>query len=235
MPKGKDGENGAREQERHYHTHYMTNTSEAMESMNSMTRAQDPLEIDGVVTITVTSTLETQDPYYAKAYPNKTGFAYQVPIYKVKLTSTARPDEAKWGSTLRFTPTQGDGGRIIMAGLADQQSFNSPSYNPEYSPHNSPGLDNGAFSLYGNFLLHGGPDSITSYGLGGKGCVEIVNFEDFKLDIIYMAGRIVPSDELEKMLVFLCKKGRIRIVIEKATRPSVIEVNPPTDSLPRDY
>lgn len=200
----------------------------------AQTREENPLDIDGIVTITVTSELATQNPYYAKCYPTLTGKAYEVPIYKVRLTSTARPKENRESSTLRFTPTHVDG-KLIMAGLADQQSYNSPSYNPEYSPHNSEGLDNGAFSLYGNFLLHGGPDTITSYGVGGMGCIEIVDFEHFKWDIIYMAGRIFPSDEPEKSLVFLCNKGRIRIVIEKAVKPIIKEVNPPEGSKPGDF
>lgn len=167
--------------------------------------------------------------YLAKSYPVKSGMAYKVPLYRVKLTSTARPGEEKWTCALRFLPVKNNINDIpFMSGLMDAQSYFEPTYDPIYTPHNTQGLDIGGFSLYDNFLVHAGPDSVTDYGVGGKGCVEVVSFDQFKLDIVHMCGKH-PSDLPDKTMAYLCGKKRLHIVIEAANKPPVIEIMPPIE------
>lgn len=199
--------------------------------------APKPEDIDGIVTMTIMSSkmtglngdgIEVDMEYLAKSYPIKSGMAYKVPIYRVKLTSTARPSDERWGCVLRFLPVKEDTNAVpFMAGLKDAQSFLEPTYDPTYSPHNIPNLDPGAFLLYGDFMVHAGPSAVTEYGSGGKGCISVIDFNKFKTDIVYMCGRH-PSDLPDKTMSYLCKQKRVNIVIEGATKPPIIAIKPPS-------
>lgn len=198
--------------------------------------APNPEDIDGIVTMTIMSSkmtalngdgFEVDMEYLAKSYPTKSGMAYKVPIYRVKLTSTARPVDERWGCVLRFMPVKENLNAVpFMSGLKDAQSFLAPTYDPLYSPQNTPELNRGAFLLYGDFMVHSGPKLVTDYGSGGKGCISVIDFNKFKTDIVYMCGRH-PSDLPDKTMSYLCNKKRLNIVIEAATKPPVIATIPP--------
>lgn len=200
--------------------------------------ALEPEEIEGVVMVTITpdkiSTITDQGvlvdkEYLARSYPIATGKAYKVPVYRVKVTGSARPGEERWFSALRFLPSKRSSGEaVFMSGLADAQQYLTPTFDPEYNPHNTPGMDDGAFCLYDNFLVHAGPDTVdeNDYGIGGLGCVAVVKFVQFMASIAYMCGKH-PSDLPKNTMSYLCKRDRVQIFIEQATKPPVVEIDPP--------
>ncbi len=186
--------------------------------------------IEGIITITITS--EVMATYLARSYPIGTGMAYEVPVYKVLITSTAYPNKIiNDVMALRFMPSKLDiESNAFMSGLAGYKIFNTTAYNPKYNPHNRDvsAFYRGSFSLYGNFLIHAGPLDLKDHGWGAKGCIEIFEFFEFKNKLWSMAGKVDRSLLLEELLVYLCESNRIRIVIEKANRPPVKEVDPPS-------
>lgn len=199
--------------------------------------ALTPEEIEGVVTVTITSSKVyttnyegkmTDTPYLAKSYPVMSGMAYEVPVYHVKITSTARPGVERGTHTLRAMPVLNEGAtNAFMSGLIEGQSYTPTSYDPLYGPHSMPNQVKGAFPLYGNFLVHSGPAEMTAYGRGGKGCVQIFDFTSFKATIVYMCGKH-PSDTLDNTMSYLCKRSRITFVIEAMEKPPVKAIIPPT-------
>ncbi len=197
---------------------------------NGINNEPTPPLIEGIITITIAS--EVIGTYLAKSYPIATGKAYEVPVYRVIITSTAYPDKILCDiMTLRFMPTKlAIESNVFMSGLADYKIFDTTVYNPKYNPHNHDvsTFYRGSFSLYGNFLIHAGPLDLKDYGWGAKGCIEIFEFFEFKNKIWSMAGKVDRSLLLEELLVYLCESNRIRIVIEKANRPPVKEVDPPS-------
>lgn len=185
----------------------------------------------GTVTIKVTSAkykLEGKEfKYLAKCYPILTGFAYEVPVYNVVLTSTKFPGLESLFYALRFMPyKRTEQENIGMSGLADAQNYVLTTYDRKYSPHSVPGLDNGAFLIYGNFLVHAGPAEFTDYGMGGLGCIEVFNFPSFKEKIIDMCGD-QSGEAVDDVLTRLAEDGYIKLIIEAAVKPAVTPVAPP--------
>jgi len=94
------------------------------------------------------------------------------------------------------------------------------SYNPNYEIHNTSSPENGGIVIYGNFMIHDGPDDLSEFGWGAAGCMEICGksgFENLKSTIHSLSGSSKP---IEQGLVELAGAGKLMIHIEQAIRPT---------------
>ncbi|WP_354833051.1 hypothetical protein ABGM91_01065 [Akkermansia muciniphila] len=210
----------------------LTKFHSGINSSNSRTFNPNPSGSGlGTVTIKVTSTKYESEgaefKYLAKCYPIKTGFAYEVPIYKVVLTSTKFPGVDSIFYALRFMPSKTTANEnVFMSGLADAQNYVLTTYDPNYNPHSMQNLENGAFLIYGNFLVHAGPSQFTHYAMGGLGCIEVFDFASFVLTIINLCGA-QAGGTTDEVLTRLAEDGYIKLSIEAAVKPPVTPVAPP--------
>ena len=190
------------------------------------------------VTITISGTSNGLS-YQAKTYPEYNGKRYGVPIYSLTVMGTNSKGEkvSRTWNVLRFMPylnqnpqntgyKQATGSTPIMCGLSDERHSTIQSYNPNYQVHNSQTPENGGFVIYGNFMIHDGPDSENNTGWGAAGCMEVMGDEGFtklKSFIFDLSGSRDPN--MEQGLKEFVSSGKLHINIEQSKRPSVEPIN----------
>ena len=107
----------------------------------------------------------------------------------------------------------------VNAGLSAKRTIVVSKYIKDYSIHNMPATSNGAIVLSGTFYIHEGPASLSDYGAGSAGCVEIVGrFEDFKETIQLLSG---ISGDVDLAIEKLVKAKKLIVEIETATVPNI--------------
>jgi len=201
------------------------------------TIAREELDLGEVTTPLreVTLTISGQPngkTYNAQSYPSRDGVLYEVEVYTLTVSGTDNNGNqvSKEFDVLRFMPylnKQSDNtgyGTIsetpIMSGLADERNEPAHSYNPNYEIHNTSSPENGGIVIYGNFMIHDGPDDLSEFGWGAAGCMEICGksgFENLKSTIHSLSGSSKP---IEQGLVELAGAGKLMIHIEQAIRPT---------------
>ena len=190
------------------------------------------------VTITIGGT-PNGSRYQARTYPENNGKQYSVPIYSLTVTGTNSKGEniSRTWDVLRFMPylnqnpqssgyKQVTGSTPIMSGLSDERHSTIRCYNPNYKVHNSQTPENGGFVIYGNFMIHDGPDNADNTGWGAAGCMEVMGDEGFmelKTFIFDLSGSQNPNTE-QGLLDFV-SSGKLYINIEQSERPPVEPVN----------
>jgi hypothetical protein len=134
--------------------------------------AVDPLGLEQV-TLTVAG---APNGNYALswAYPDgDPSQAYRTPLYNLTISSTRGSQTFQ---VIRFGP-RNENGNLSASGLADQQTHRLKWY-PEYELHSTNLAENGAWIVYGNFMLHDGPDNF-SEAYGTAGCLEVTGANGF--------------------------------------------------------
>lgn len=112
-----------------------------------------------------------------------------------------------------------------MSGLADERHSLILNYFPNYTVRNTATPEDGGFLIYGNFMIHDGPDLISNTMWGAAGCVEVMGemgFNRLKQFIYDLSGS--NNTDIEKALVELVAEKKLYIIIEKAKRPSLIPI-----------
>ena len=163
------------------------------------------------------------------AYPegNK-GPNFEIPTYKV--TVSGKDDRGIAGSkdfeAIRFgvqQKTASSSPRVV--GLADRQTHTIKKWNNAYEVHSAGSVENGAWQVYKNFLVHDGPDDPldATEPYASIGCVEIcgdtqsfVKFNDF---ILSLSG--VKLKSRNKRLKAIGSSKKLSISYEKAERPAL--------------
>jgi hypothetical protein len=187
-----------------------------------------------VVDVVVSNKL-TGESYEAKSYPNwdhdgdgRYEF-YKTPIYYVYIdgTNAAGTRERRIWKAPRFMPYWNDPKApdphyktlgFVNSGLTYVARKAVRLYKADYEVHNTYSEFGGAIQIQGSFLIHAGPEDLTASGWGAAGCVEIVgNFEDFKADILDLAGWKGTSHDkgLEEMVAH----GKLFVSVERAKAP----------------
>jgi hypothetical protein len=150
---------------------------------------------------------------------------YKIPTYKVTVSARSTGDkvESQDFEALRFG-IQKDGAigpRVV--GLANQQTHIIKSWIPTYSVHSARSPERGAWQVYGNFLIHDGPDDTRNEVYASIGCVEICNgpagFNIFNDYIISLAKPTAASRD--RQLLEIGRGGRLVITYLKAKRPAL--------------
>jgi len=158
------------------------------------------------------------------AYPS--GFAlgqFQVPVYPCFVTGTDAKGQAvrERFDVLRFGVQSKDGKSAAVVGLADFQSHVIKAWLPHYRVHSASSPEDGAWQVYGNFLIHDGPDSPSEL-FASIGCIEIMGkqgFVKFNDLIISLAG---PSAaDRARQLAEIGNSTKMMITYEAAKRPEL--------------
>jgi hypothetical protein len=108
-----------------------------------------------------------------------------------------------------------------VVGLAKEQTHVIKAWLPHYSVHSAPSLEQGAWQVYGNFLIHDGPDDTTNEVYATIGCVEICGapkgFDVFNDFLIALSGP--RSSDRKAQLAEIGRARNMSITYLKATRP----------------
>lgn len=195
------------------------------------------------VTILV-SNIKTGDTYQARSYPcddnnlNWKPELYRVPVYKVFINGDGQVKEWK---ALRFMPYFNDpqfpapGYRTmgwVNSGLRSTPKIKVTYYNPKYKVHNTTLPYDGAIQISGNFLIHAGPLRLSSPGIGGAGCVEIVgDFNNFKNDIKVLSGSTKSSNDAAILELVAARKLYVKV---NYAAPPDIKANFVREEFPRN-
>lgn len=125
------------------------------------------------------------------------------------------------GKTLKSPPT--------VVGLADFQVHVIKAWLPNYSVHSAVSLERGAWQVYGNFLIHDGPDNPKVQVYASIGCIEICNgprgFDIFNDFLISLSGP--TSTDRADQLVEIGRAKKMFIKYLKASRPPLVKLKMP--------
>jgi len=158
------------------------------------------------------------------AYPNGQSLGvYTIPTYSLTVTGTMDSGKKtkKDFEILRFGIQGKTAKSARVVGLADAQKHTIKAWLPHYTVHSARSLEKGAWQVYGNFLIHDGPDDPKREVYASIGCLEICNgpqgFDKFNDFIVGLSG----STQLTKRakLKEIGKSRIIKIAYKKATRP----------------
>ena len=163
-------------------------------------------------------------------YPYDDGNKYEIPTYELSLIGTNNGLKVcRYYEILRFGVTRKTENSLpYVVGLADKQRHTIKGWIPTYEVHSSESQEKGAWQVYGNFLIHDGPDDplSDSYCYASIGCVEICGgpngFNKFNDDIILLSG--IKDFSREEQLKIIGKSGKLVIEYEKAERPPLVKL-----------
>lgn len=178
------------------------------------------------IEMTVGNTPRGQALTWAYPYGSPTDQIYSIPTYAliVKGHDSAGRHASRAFEVFRFgvwkqSPTAAP----TIVGLADFQAHILKAWLPDYRVHSAGSPENGAWQVFGNFLIHDGPDYPMSKRsvYASIGCLAIcggprgfVGFNDFILELAAPAG----ASRAER-LAAIGRSGKLKITYLKATRP----------------
>jgi hypothetical protein len=174
------------------------------------------------VTLTVGGKPVGEGPTWA--YPHGAALGtFLIPIYELTVQGTDTEGNVLKTTfqVYRFGVLSNDGKTASVVGLAKHQIYHIKRWIPTYKVHSANSPENGAWQVFGNFLIHDGPDDDTQL-FATIGCIEIrgpqgfVNFNDLLISLMEPTG----SDRDGK-LDAIAQSGRLKIVYEEATRPNL--------------
>jgi hypothetical protein len=151
---------------------------------------------------------------------------FWIPTYTLTVegTDAAGRSVERDFEVLRFglhCPTRTSAPAVV--GLAKEQTHVIKAWLPHYSVHSAPSLEQGAWQVYGNFLIHDGPDDKVNEVYASIGCVEICGapkgFDLFNDFLIALSGP--KSSDRKTQLAEIGRARNMSITYLKATRPAV--------------
>ena len=162
-------------------------------------------------------------------YPYKDDNLYEIPTYKLYLIGTIGNQRVVFTYNVflfgvtRKTPTSPP----YVCGLADKQRHIIKQWILTYKVHSAASNEIGAWQVYGNFLIHDGPDNPLQETYATVGCIEICGgpqgFDKFNDDIIILSG--IQGGTRSEQLTRIGKSGKLVIEYEKADRPPLVSFN----------
>lgn len=160
------------------------------------------------------------------AYPHGESLGdYIVPVYCCTVQGVDDHGKAVLTkfNVLRFGVQSQDGKTASVVGLADYQTHTIKAWLPYYRVHSARSQEDGAWQVYGNFLIHDGPDNPREL-FASIGCIEIMGYHGFVRFndlIIALSGASAPSRS--QQLSEIGRAGCMSITYEKASRPPLIK------------
>lgn len=151
---------------------------------------------------------------------------YWIPTYQLTAQGNDESGSAveEKFEVLRFglyAPTRKSAPKCV--GLANDQTYVIKAWLPHYTVHSAESLEIGAWQVYGNFLIHDGPDDPETECYASIGCVEICGspqgFDGFNDLMIRLSG--AKAGDRAARLAAIGKARNITIKYLKARRPSV--------------
>jgi hypothetical protein len=161
------------------------------------------------------------------AYPEgKAHGLFWIPTYNLEVSGT----DASGGKVSRsfevfrfgvHCPTKSSSPTVV--GLAKYQVHVIKAWLPHYSVHSAPSVEQGAWQVYGNFLIHDGPDDPKKEVYASIGCIEICNgpagFDAFNDYLISLSGP--TSSSRKAQLAEIGRARNLTITYLAATRPAL--------------
>ena len=158
------------------------------------------------------------------AYPSGQSLgAFLTPVYQC---SVEGQDDAgrmvrEQFNVLRFGVHCTDGKTASVVGLADQQTHVIKAWLPHYRVHSASSPENGAWQVYGNFLIHDGPDNPSEI-FATIGCIEIMGVRGFVRFNDVIIGLSGPKAKTrDQRLIEIGGAGRMSITYARASRPAL--------------
>ncbi|HGG58148.1 MAG TPA: hypothetical protein ENK31_10165, partial [Nannocystis exedens] len=162
--------------------------------------------------------------------PDSNGYNYRVPLYRVSVSGTdaSGSQKSRDFSGMRFGlhNKTGDTSATRMVGLKDGKLYTIKRWIPDYKTHSHSSPEDGAWQVYGNFLIHDGPDDPANPS-AVIGCVAIIGgpagFIEFNDYIISLSGstKTTRSEKLSE----IGASGALSALYLKTERPP-IELQP---------
>lgn len=163
------------------------------------------------------------------AYPDGGAQRYKIPTYELKAAGKdgAGIASEKTFEVFRFGVQQvGKTGTPRVVGLAEHQKHTIKAWLPHYSVHSATSLEKGAWQVYGNFLIHDGPDDPHRQVYASIGCIELcggpAGFDIFNDYLIALSGPTASGRD--KQLLQIGNAKNITIEYIKASRPPLVLV-----------
>ncbi len=160
------------------------------------------------------------------AYPQGKLLGYfEIPTYNMSVTGSLGGRRVSHTfEVLRFGVSCKDGKTARVVGLADQQTHVVRAWIPTYEVHSANSPENGGWQVYGNFLIHDGPDNATEV-FASIGCVEVMGtrgFVRFNDLLIQLTGAVGSkrNDQLHQ----IARSGLLSISYERASRPPLVAI-----------
>jgi hypothetical protein len=159
------------------------------------------------------------------AYPNGKGLGvFEIPTYQMRVTGTNRSGTGvtKDFEVFRFGVSCKDGKTATVVGLADHQTHVLKQWIPTYSVHSATSPEDDGWQVYGNFLIHDGPDDATEL-FASIGCIEVmgprgfVRFNDLVIELSGATGR-----NRDEQLRQIARARRLSITYDRAARPPLV-------------
>jgi hypothetical protein len=148
-----------------------------------------------------------------------------VPTYQLEVSGTdsAGAKSKRSFEVLRFGVQGRPHKSPRVVGLASLQKHTIKRWIPDYSVHSARSVERGAWVVYGNFLIHDGPDDPSLQVYATIGCIEICNgpkgFDDFNDYLIELSGP-TASNRADQLVEIGNAKNMV-ITYMKATRPAL--------------
>ena len=164
------------------------------------------------------------------AYPDGShSVHYRIPIYRMTVTGTDGQGDSvsKDFDVYRFGVQKTGSTAPKSVGLADKQTHTMEMWLPHYSVHSAVSAEMGAWKVYGDFLVHDGPDSpqsvVSPYAT--IGCIELcgpAKFDALNDLLISLSG--LTSGTRKDKLNAIGNSGKLKISYVAATRPPLTPV-----------
>jgi len=162
---------------------------------------------------------------FPKGDPNE---LFWIPIYPCTVTGTNVQGQpvSKTFNVLRFGVHNPDGRFPRVVGLADQQRYIIKDWLPDYKVHSAPSLEDGAWHVKDNFLIHDGPDNPSEI-YATIGCIEVMGLQGFVRFndlILALSGLPASSASRNRQLGQIGRSGKLSITYQRATHPPLERV-----------
>ncbi|MFV0624979.1 hypothetical protein ACBY01_13355 [Sphingomonas sp. ac-8] len=122
----------------------------------------------------------------------------------------------------RFGVSCKDGRTANVVGLADQQTHVVKAWIPTYRVHSANSPENGGWQVYGNFLIHDGPDNDTEL-FASIGCIEVMGRRGFvRFNDLLIALSGVNGRNRDEQLHQIARSRSLIITYDRAARPPLV-------------
>lgn len=178
-------------------------------------------------------------PFYLPREEDNSIRLYDVPIYQMVVKGRNNDGEYVEESfeCLRFMPVLEDDDTNTPTLTQLDMSSNSivevngvlgiyPGiYDASYVVHSNSSAENGGIVLFGNYLIHDGPDDNNDI-FGGAGCIEMFGNKRFSKLIDTIMGLTGSSSKSRKEnLESIMNYQKLLVIVEPATVPELVENN----------
>ncbi len=165
------------------------------------------------------------------SYPNHDGNFYVIPTYDMHVSGTNDSGRVstKIFEVIRFgVHRRSTNSNVTVVGLADPQTHTIGKWIGSYKVHSYQSKEDGAWQVYGNYLIHDGPDNPMAEAYATAGCIEVcggpkgfVIFNDF---IVSLSGtkKAARTDKLSE----IGGSGKMSIHYLAASRPPLQKRSP---------